>query len=157
MFLSEEYMKLAITEAKKNFSQMAGGPFGACIVKDGKVIAVARNTVLKDDATAHAEMNAIRESSRKLKTYDLSGCCIYSTTEPCPMCFSAIHWSRINTIIYGTSIADVKKMGFNELKISNLKMKSLGKSKIKVIGKFFYQGCRQLLEEWGKIKKKVVY
>ncbi len=73
------------------------------------------------------------------------------------MCFSAIHWARINTIIYGTSIADVKKMGFNELRISNLKMKSLGKSKVKVIGKFFYQGCRQLLEEWGKLEKKVVY
>jgi len=157
-FLLKKYMELAVIEAKKNFSRPSyGGPFGACVVKNGEVIAVARNTVLKNDATSHAEINAIRESSRKLKTYDLSGCCIYSTTEPCPMCFSAIHWARIGTIIYGTSIGDVEKLGFNELRISNLKMKSLGRSKVKIIGKFFYEGCRQLLKEWNSLENKILY
>ncbi|MDD8016577.1 MAG: nucleoside deaminase, partial [Acidobacteriota bacterium] len=88
-------MRLALREARKNLRTLAGGPFGACIVKDGRVVATARNTVLKNDSTAHAEVNAIRKACRKLDTFDLSGCEIYSTAEPCPMCFSAIHWARI--------------------------------------------------------------
>ena len=95
-----EFMCLALREAQKNLSDMRGGPFGACIVKGNKVIAISRNTVLKQDATCHAETNAIRKASKKLRTYDLSGCWIYSTTEPCPMCFSAIHWSKINVLVH---------------------------------------------------------
>ena len=99
MKLHEKYMWIAVCEARKNLCKVCGGPFGACIVKGGKVIAGARNTVLKNDASCHAEINAIRLASKKLKTHDLSGCRIYSTTEPCPMCFSAIHWARIGSII----------------------------------------------------------
>ncbi len=84
-------MRMAIREARKNLKKMDGGPFGACIVRGGRILAVSRNMVLKNDATCHAEMNAIRIASKKVKGFDLSGCTIYSTTEPCPMCFSAIH------------------------------------------------------------------
>ena len=94
----DDFMRKAIAEARKNLLRPQGGPFGACIVKDGRVLAAARNTVLKDDATSHAEVNAIRLASRKLGTFDLTGCEIYSTTEPCPMCFGAIHWARIGTV-----------------------------------------------------------
>ncbi|MDD4352399.1 MAG: nucleoside deaminase, partial [Candidatus Gracilibacteria bacterium] len=95
-------MQLAIAEAAKNFTDLQGGPFGACLVKEGQVFALARNTVLRSDATCHAEINAIRAASQKLGTYDLTGCEIYSTTEPCPMCFAAIHWAKIGKIYYGT-------------------------------------------------------
>jgi len=77
-------MLKAIAEARKNLVRADGGPFGAAIVKDGRVVAAARNTVLRDDATAHAEINAIRKASKTLGTFDLGGCEIYSTTEPCP-------------------------------------------------------------------------
>ncbi|MDD4955547.1 MAG: nucleoside deaminase, partial [Candidatus Omnitrophica bacterium] len=126
----KKYMQSAICEARKNIKNLCGGPFGAAIVKGNKIIAVARNTVLKNDASCHAEINAIRLASKKLKTYNLFGCRIYSTTEPCPMCFSAIHWARIDTIIYGNNIRDAKRIGFNELFISNVSMKKIGKAKI---------------------------
>lgn len=150
-------MRLAIKEARKNLKSISGGPFGACIARGNKVLAVARNTVLRHDASCHAEINAIRIASRKIKNFDLSRCFIYSTTEPCPMCFSAIHWSRIKTIIYGTKIQDVKKLGFNELSISNARMKSLGVSKVKVIGGFLSDECRKLLKDWDRLDAKVAY
>ncbi|MFC1808296.1 nucleoside deaminase [Candidatus Omnitrophota bacterium] len=153
----KKYMQLAVNEARKNLKSLDGGPFGACIVKKGRILAISRNTVLKNDATCHAETNAIREASKKLKTYDLSGCEIYSTTEPCPMCFSAIHWANIDKIIYGTKIADVKKLGFNELVISNNQMKKLGKSKVKIVPGILLAECKQLLSDWSKLDQTLVY
>ena len=150
-------MRLAIKEARKNFKSFSGGPFGACIVKKRHLIAIARNTVLKNDATCHAEINAIRKASRKLKTFDLSGCTIYSTTEPCPMCFVAIHWARIKRIIYGTKTSDAKKFGFNELNISDAKLVSLGKSKIKLFGGLLLSDCKALLKDWSNLPNKAFY
>ena len=150
-------MDLAIGEASKNLKSKDGGPFGACIVKNGKVLAISRNKVLKTDATSHAEINAIRMASKKLKTFDLSNSVIYTTTEPCPMCFCAIHWARIDTIVYGTSICDAKKIGFNELSISSKKLKVLGKSKVKIYSNFLQNRCRELLKEWGQLEDKTVY
>jgi tRNA(Arg) A34 adenosine deaminase TadA len=155
--LHKKYMQLAISEASKNLLTPDGGPFGAVIVRGDKVVAVARNTVLKNDASCHAEVNAIRIASKKLKTYDLSGCRIYSTTEPCPMCFSAIHWARIDTIIYGNSIADAKKIGFNELSISNVSMKKIGKAKIKIISGVLREECNRLFNEWSVLPDKQLY
>jgi len=150
-------MRLAIREAEKNLKKMDGGPFGACIVKGPRVVAVARNTVLIQDATCHAEINAIRIASAELKTYDLSGCVIYSTTEPCPMCFSAIHWARIDAIVYGTDIEDARGIGFNELSISNEQLKSLGVSNIGITPGFLKEECEELFNKWNRLKEKVVY
>jgi tRNA(Arg) A34 adenosine deaminase TadA len=157
MKLETKFMRLAIKEARKNLKTMHGGPFGACVVKNSKVIAVARNTVLKCDASCHAEVNAIRLASRKLRSFDLSGCIIYSTTEPCPMCFSAIHWARIDAVIYGTTISDVKKLGFHELSISAKKMKTSGKSDVKIFSYFDRIECLRLLEDWNKLEGRRVY
>lgn len=154
--IERRWMSAAIKEGAKNLKNPAGGPFGACLVKNNKVIAVGRNSVLKNDSTAHAEINAIRNACKRLKTYDLSGCIIYSTTEPCPMCFSAIHWARIETVVYGTNIADVKKRGFNELKISNASLKKLGKSPVKIIPAF-RRDCLKLLQAWDKLENKIIY
>jgi guanine deaminase len=150
-------MLLAIREARKNLKTMHGGPFGACIVKNGQVLAVARNTVLRQDATCHAEINAIRIASSKIKSYNLSGCQIYSTTEPCPMCFGAIHWSKIDTLIYGTSIQDAKRLGFNELRIPCRKMKSHGRSKMAIFSGFMREGCLDLFKDWADLEGRVVY
>lgn len=153
----KKFMRLAIKEARKNLVSMHGGPFGACIVRGKKVLAVARNTVLKNDATHHAEINAIRAASKKLKTHKLSGCVIYSTTEPCPMCFSAIHWAKIERIFYGTRIKDVKKLGFNEMIISNAMMKKIGKSKVEIVPGFLKKECMGLLKNWQRLENKRVY
>jgi guanine deaminase len=155
--MHNKFMKLAVTEARKNIRFMTGGPFGACIGRNGTVIAVARNTVLQNDAPCHAEVNAIRAASRKLGGYDLSGCQIYSTTEPCPMCFSAIHGARIKTIIFGTSPSDARKIGFNELNIPAAELASMGKLKLKITGGVLLDECRQLFNDWSARENKRLY
>jgi len=155
--LNPEYMRLAILEARKNLIDKRGGPFGACIVRGDEILSVGRNTVLEEDATCHAEINAIRIASRKIRSYILSGCYIYSTTEPCPMCFSAIHWARIGAIIYGTSIDDVKILGFNELAIPDRKLKEIGKSGILIADSFLIDECRSMLDDWNKLPDKKIY
>lgn len=155
--IDDRFMRLAIKEARKNIRTMAGGPFGACIVKNGHVLAVARNTVLTGDATSHAEINAIRIASCKIKDFDLSGCVIYSTTEPCPMCFGAIHWAKIEAVVFGTTIRDAKKIGFNELSISCAKMKKEGFSKVRLLPGCLTKECLVLLQEWGVLENKVLY
>lgn len=143
-------MEEAIKEAKKGVRK-GDSPFGACIVKNGKVISVGHSTVLSDrDATCHAEINAIRKACRKLKSHKLNGCTIYSTTEACPMCFSAIHWAEIDRIIFGTKIRDVQKLGFSELTIKDRKMKKLGHSPVKIKAGHMRKECLELLEYWKK-------
>jgi len=151
------FMRLAVREASKNLKAAKGGPFGACIVREGRLLAVARNTVLSRDATCHAEVNAIRKASRRLGTFDLSGCVIFSTTEPCPMCFGAVHWARIGLVVYGTSIADAKRAGFNELPISNGTLKRLGKSRIRLAGGFLRDECLDLFKKWKAFPGKKPY
>ena len=151
------FMARAIAEARKNLARPDGGPFGACIVKDGRILAAARNTVLRNDATCHAEMNAIRKASKELGTFDLSGCAIYSTSEPCPMCFGAIHWARIGTIYYGTGIRDAARAGFHELRISNARMKALGRGRIKLVPGFMRDECLDLFEDWKVLPARKPY
>ena len=153
----DDYMKTALAEAWKNFESASGGPFGACVVREDMILAVARNTVLHNDATCHAEINAIRQASRQTGSFDLSGCTVYSTTEPCPMCFSALHWARVDTIVYGTSIADAQEVGFNELPISNAQLKKLARSRIRLIAGVLYNECRQLFAAWEKRHPDIIY
>ena len=108
-------MQKAVNEAVKGVKQGHGGPFGAVIVKDGKVISTSHNKVLKsNDPTAHAEINAIKKASQKLQTFDLSGCEIYTTCMPCPMCMGAIRWANISTIYYGATSEDANNIGFRD-------------------------------------------
>lgn len=155
----KNFMLLAIKKAKAGIEQ-GQTPFGACIIriKDRKIISCAHNIVWKTtDITAHAEVTAIREACKKLKTIDLSDCIIYSTCEPCPMCFSACHWAKLKKIVFGVKIQDAKKSGFNELSVSNGQMKKLGKSSIKVIGNFLKKENMELFKTWKKKKNKRVY
>ena len=155
--IDKEIMTLAIQKARQGV-KTGQTPFGACIVKNGKVIACAHNKVWKTtDITAHAEIVAIRQACKKLKTIDLSGCIIYSTCEPCPMCFSACHWAKISEIVYGTRISDAKEYGFNELSISNTAMKSKGRSPVKITRNFMRKENIKLFEEFSKNKNKRLY
>ncbi|HRK62602.1 MAG TPA: nucleoside deaminase [Candidatus Omnitrophota bacterium] len=154
----KKFMKIAVNSALAGIKKGEGGPFGACIVKNGKVIASAHNQVLKNqDPTCHAEIQAIRLASKKLRSFDLTGCEIYSTTEPCPMCFAAIHWACIKAIYYGTNIADVAKRGFNELGVSNALLKKKGRLKVKLHKGFERADCLQLLKKWDALDSKKVY
>lgn len=115
--LDRKAMKLAIEESKVNSSNnyKNGGPFGAVIVKNGEIIASAHNTVIEShDATAHAEINAIRKASEKLNTNDLSDCTLYTSAEPCPMCLSAIIWANIKEIYYSNTRKDADDIGFRD-------------------------------------------
>lgn len=111
-----DIMKLGIEEARKTMNENKGGPFGAVITdSNGKVISVASNRVLEDcDATAHAEVMAIRKAGKVLGTYDLSGCTLYATGYPCPMCLSAIIWANIKKVYYGTNLKDAEDIGFRD-------------------------------------------
>jgi len=112
-----EYMNMAIAESQLNSQNnyQDGGPFGAIITKEGRVVARAHNTVLKDcDATAHAEINAIREASKTLGNADLTGCVLYSSSEPCPMCMAAIIWANIKEVYYANTKIDAANIGFRD-------------------------------------------
>ena len=142
-------MRMAIEKARAGV--LAGqAPFGACIVSShGDVIACDHNGVwATTDITAHGEMNAIRAACKALGSVDLSGSIIYSTAEPCPMCFSAIHWARISRIVFGASIADARAAGFNELMVSNVLMKDKGQSPVEIDGGCLREACVALFEEW---------
>jgi len=108
-----DFMKMALEEAFKGMRTGAGGPFGAVIIKDGRVIGRGHNTVLKaSDPTAHAEINASRDACRRLNSPHLTGTVIYSNFEPCPMCLSAIYWADIRTLVYAKGRDDAEQMGF---------------------------------------------
>ena len=110
-----EYMKLAKELSDDNLKTNVGGPFGACIVKDGIVIGKGSNHVLcNNDPTAHAEIMAIRDACKNINSYDLSGCELYTSCYPCPMCLSAIIWSNIKKVYYGNTCKDADNIGFRD-------------------------------------------
>ncbi|MGA8407252.1 MAG: nucleoside deaminase [Candidatus Acidiferrales bacterium] len=109
------FMARAIALSLENVRQRAGGPFAAVVVKDGKIIAEGVNAVTAmNDPTAHAEVLAIREACRKLNSFDLQGCEIYTSCEPCPMCLGAIYWARPARVYYANSAADAARAGFDD-------------------------------------------
>ncbi|MCK5225270.1 MAG: nucleoside deaminase [Planctomycetes bacterium] len=154
---AQKFMMLAIERAKQAIEK-GQTPFGACIVKDEQVISCEHNTVWDTtDITAHAEINAIRKACIKLDTVDLSGCVIYSTCEPCPMCFAACHWARISKIVFGARIKDAKQAGFSELIVSNEEMKRLGESSVEIVAGFLSEENIELFKLWSQNSEKRAY
>lgn len=112
--MNPKFMREAIRLSIENINH-GGGPFAAVVVKDGEIIAATGNSVTIDnDPTAHAEVNAIRQACKKLNTFDLSGCDIYASCEPCPMCLSAIYWAHIDHIYYAATRKDAASIGFDD-------------------------------------------
>lgn len=144
------FMHAAIKEAFRGVEHNHGGPFGAVITKDGKIIAKAHNSVLKsNDATSHAEINAIRKASKKLGTFDLSGCEIYSTCMPCPMCLGAIKWANIKTLYYGATSKDADAIGFRDEEFYEkdiLEMKNIDTKE-----------CLEPFKMWQEKDDKIIY
>lgn len=144
------YFELALTEAMQGIENGDGAPFGACVVNKGQIIALAHDTVLKEnDATCHAEMNAIRIASKQLATHRLDSSIIYCTSEPCPMCLAAIHWSGINQCYF---IADRKcaaEYGFDDDLLYNELIKPLSERKMSIIQQVnLYDDVKNLFECW---------
>lgn len=121
MSYNSKFMDIAIAEAKTGIYNADGGPFGAVIVKDGKIISSGHNHVLaNNDSTCHGEIDAIRKAEQKLGTFDLSGCELYTTGEPCPMCLAAIMWANIEKVYYGCTIGDNEIIGFRDAKFDTM-------------------------------------
>lgn len=111
----KEFLQMAIQLAVENLKSGNGGPFGAVIVKDGKLLATGTNTVTtSNDPTMHAEIAAIRNACTKLNTFQLDGCTIYSSCEPCPMCLGAIYWARPVRLVFAASKDDAAEVGFDD-------------------------------------------
>lgn len=153
----QEIMNLGIDEARITMLQNIGGPFGAVIVdKDQNIIAVASNTVLRDnDPTAHAEVNAIRQACKKLKTYDLSEYELYATGYPCPMCMSAIIWSNIKKIYVCASYQEAAKIGFRDSHISNFLKNDCQDESILNIVQLDDSKVKELYKQYTNLHKKI--
>ncbi len=154
--MKEVFMRKAIQLSIENVKN-GGGPFGAVIVKDNEIVATGVNRVTANcDPTAHAEVSAIREAARKLGTFDLSGCEIYTSCEPCPMCLGAIYWARLDKMYYGNTKADAKEIGFDdsfiydelELKPEDRKLHSEN---------LLHNEAIRAFEAWNAKEDKVVY
>ena len=156
--MKNEFMKRAIQlsiESVKNGT----GPFGAVIVKDGKIIAEGSNKVTSlnnPDATAHGEMFVIREACKKLNNFNLTGCELYSSCEPCPMCLSACYWSRINKIYYANTREDARKIDFDDSLIYSEFKKNINERKIPMT-QMMRDEALKAFELWDKKEDKVKY
>lgn len=156
--MNKKFMSAAIEVARKHCVKYEGGPFGAVVVKDGRVISEGWNTVTTDnDPTCHAEVNAIRKACRKLGTYDLSGCEIYSSTEPCPMCLGAIYWARPKALYFGNSRADAAEIGFDDQFIYDEIARMPGKRKIKTVAGLMADEANRLFQEWKRLPGVKMY
>ncbi len=149
-------MQQAIHLAVENIKN-GGGPFGAVIVKDNKVIASGVNSVtLKNDPTAHAEVQAIREASQKLNTFNLEGCEIYTSCEPCPMCLSAIYWAHLDKVYFAANHNDAEKAGFDDAFIYQEIKKPLMARNIP-FQKIEINNSIQPFTDWINLKDKTPY
>lgn len=152
-----EFMNESIQEALKGMRSGDGGPFGAVIVQNGTIIARAHNEVLStNDPTMHAEVNVIRKASKLLGRFDLSDCEIYSSCEPCPMCFAAIHWAKMKKLYYGASRFDAANVDFDDQYIYDVINKTATEQQvdIEVIDS---EECLIPLNEWKKMVDKTPY
>lgn len=152
-----DFLRKAIELAKKGMNEQKGGPFGAVVVKNGKIIGEGNNQVTAtNDPTAHAEMVAIRDACKNLNSFQLEGCTIYTSCEPCPMCLGAIYWARPDKIFYACSREDAAEIGFDDDFIYQEIELPTERRQIKT-----RQICRedglQVFEEWKEKEGKIEY
>ncbi len=150
-------MRAAVDEAAAGLAAGDGGPFGAVVTRDGVVIARGHNQVVGlNDPSAHAEVQAIRAACRALGTFDLSGCEIYATCEPCPMCFSAIHWARLDRVHFGASRGDAADIGFDDAAIYDV-LAGDREPAFEVLPDVDADACRRLMQQWRDDEGRVPY
>jgi guanine deaminase len=155
--MNEDFMQMAVDKARETMNKNIGGPFGAAITdKDGKLIAVSSNRVLGDhDPTAHAEISAIREACKKLGTHDLSGCTIYATGYPCPMCLGAIIWANIKKCRFGCRPSDADKIGFRDDFIYEYIKGNCSNKEVLELEEIDREKCLKLFEEYKEMDKEM--
>ena len=150
------FMQMAIDLSLQNIEN-EGGPFGAVIVRDGKVVSTGVNRVVADnDPTAHAEVNAIRSACAKLKTFQLNGCTVYSSCEPCPMCMSALYWAGVARVCYGNTKEDAKAIRFDDSFIYDQLKLDYDKRAIK-LEHFMRNAAQRAFRRWEEKPDKVRY
>ena len=155
--MHERFLQQAIDMAADNVMSGRGGPYGAIIVKECQLIAASGNNVTSTlDPTAHAEIVAIRQASKNINSYNLSGSVIYSTCEPCPMCFSAVYWANIREVVFSLSRYDAEQMGFKDNHIYNEININHDERNIRFI-KFDHPAVKDLMEEWNRKTDKFQY
>lgn len=156
MFMSK-FMAAAVREAFAGMRKNDGGPFGAVIVKNGKIIARGHNVVIgTNDPTAHAEIVAIRKAAAKLKRFNISDCEIYSSCEPCPMCFGAIHWAKMNKLYYGATRRDAAAIGFDDKFIYDV-IRGTARKKQVAVKNIFRKESLGPFREWAAKQDKTRY
>jgi tRNA(Arg) A34 adenosine deaminase TadA len=151
------FMKRAIEMAEKGMNQNAGGPFGCVIVKDGEIIAEGYNKVTStNDPTAHAEIVAIRKACDKLNSFQLDDCIIYTSCEPCPMCFGAIYWARPKMVYFACTKTDAAKINFDDQFIYEELEKNIEDRDIKFV-RLMRKDAIPVFEKWAKKVDKTKY
>ena len=157
MKVQESYMDLAVKEAAEGMKKREGGPFGAVVVLDGKIVGKGHNTVLLSrDPTAHAEVNAIRDACTNLGTHRLEGAQIYSNFEPCPMCLSAIYWAGIEKLWYCADRKEAEKAGFMDSHLYG-QMCLPESARTLITGHINSAGMQDLLTDWQSMEDKQLY
>jgi guanine deaminase len=150
------FLRKAFEKAKEGIEN-GGGPFGAIIVKDDKIIAEAYNrVVLNSDPTAHAEILAIRQASSLLKSHELNDCTLFSSCEPCPMCLGAIYWAGIKKVIYSCDRSDAESAGFSDKLIYNEIMLDPSERTISFI-RITDPGGKEVFRKWSEFENRVTY
>lgn len=151
------FMSRAIELAKKGVNSNAGGPFGAVIVKNGKIIAEGFNKVTsKNDPTAHAEIVAIRKACKKLNSFQLDDCIIYTSCEPCPMCLGAIYWARPKKVFYASTREDAAEIEFDDEFIYNEISKEINSRQISFIN-IMRDDASSVFKSWMEKENKIEY
>ncbi|WP_026695556.1 nucleoside deaminase [Peribacillus kribbensis] len=153
----ENFMKMAIQAAVDNVSENHGGPFGAVVVKEGKIVGIGRNEVTSsNDPTAHAEIQAIRSACANLGTFQLEDCEIYSSCEPCPMCMGAIFWARPTAVYFASTKEDAAAAGFDDQFIYEQLALAAGERQI-IMKQLFVQESQDPFQAWVSSLTKITY
>ena len=155
--MNDEFMKRAVDLSERSIEE-GGGPFGAVVVKNGEIIADGTNRVTPDnDPTAHAEVQAIRKACARLGTFDLGGCEIYASCEPCPMCLGAIYWSRMRRVYYANTREDAAAIRFSDEDIYDEMARPLGERRIVALVRVPSDRARAILERWSVKQDRTPY
>ena len=152
-----DFFDIAFSEAEQGMRAQDGGPFGAVVVKDGRVIGQGHNKVLSShDSTAHAEINALREAEQELGTHDLTDCEIYTTCYPCPMCLGAIMWARISQVHYACTAAEAASIGFDDQAFYKA-FSHPDSNRFVTLSHYTIPRSRSLFQKWLKMDNRIMY
>ena len=155
--MNQKFMREAIRLSVQMMRRGKGGPFGAVVVRDGKVVGRGSNQVTSaNDPTAHAEIVAIREACKRLKTFQLDDCDLYTSCEPCPMCLSAIYWARLGNVFYGNTRQDAARIGFDDDFIYREVALPIGKRTLK-LKQLLHDEALAAFAEWQQKTDRILY